>query len=120
MLPPIGIVDCVEMIRDGGSLAAVFHGTDSCEYWLYLKIIIRELGQNEVEKMGYAEPKIVDCLTGTARSISWQHAAILLGQIGGKIDSERDVKWHGVMEKVVAAEGRLPIEVRRVARVFSF
>jgi hypothetical protein len=118
MLPQIGIVDSVEMIRDGGSLAAVFHGTDSCEYWLFLEILTQTLGPNEIEKLGYAKPQIVDRLTGTVRQISWQHAAALLGEIGGMIHRERDVKWHGVMKRVIACEGNLPHEIERVSRVF--
>jgi hypothetical protein len=120
MLPPIAVVDSVEMVRDGGSLAAIFHGTDSCEYSLLLEILSRKLDYGDVERLGYAAPKIVSRLTNSALPITWQHAAVLLCQIGGMIRREKDLKWHGVMAQVVETRGELPNEFERVLRAVRF
>jgi len=120
MLPSIAVIDSVEMIRDGGSLAAVFHGTDSCEYLLFLEILSRELESGDIERLGYAAPKIVSRFTKSALPITWQHASVLLGQIGGMIRRENDLKWHALMTQVVETEGELPDEFERVLHALRF
>jgi len=64
MIPAISHVLSVEMIRDGGSLAADFCGADGCEYRLFFPI---DLSMNTVglpEQRGYLAPIILDRLYG--------------------------------------------------------
>ena len=114
MLPSIAIVDSVEMIRDGGSLAALFRGPDGCQYSLFLALRTRDLPAGAVERVGYAEPIIVNRLTGLADPISWQHADIFLNQIGRLIEPEHDMKWLAIMRDVVSTKGQLPQGIQKV------
>jgi hypothetical protein len=117
MLTSITLVDSVEMIRDGGSLAVVFHGKDSCEYWLFLKILMRTLESGDVERLGYAAPTIVDRLTNLEEAITWEQALSMLGQAGQMIHQECDLKWHAIMRKVVISKGLLPDELDKLMHV---
>ena len=118
MLPPIAVVDSVEMIRDGGSFAAIFHGSDSCEYWLFFKILTRELNDQTIERLGYATPKIVNRHTNIEVPITWAHASTLLNQIGTMIHQSEDLKWHGMMQNIAISNGPLPDEIEKVLRSF--
>lgn len=118
MLPPIVIVDSIEMIRDGGSLAAIFHGGDSCEYWLFLEIRISNSNPNEAERLGYAKPKVVNRHTNSEVEITWEHAAVILGQIEKMADRDGDRHWLKKMQTVVKTGGTLPNDVERSMRSF--
>jgi hypothetical protein len=78
MLPPIAVVNSVEMIRDGGSLAADFHGANGSNYWLLYRLISRTLPSRMIERLGYAMPVVVERQVGTEIEISWDHALILI------------------------------------------
>lgn len=116
MLPAIGLVHSVEMIRDGGSLAATFQGSDCCDYWLFLEVQIRKHPSGEWERLGYADPVIIDRLIGTSTPINWQHAQIFLKQIRSMVFAERDVKWLECMEMVIATHGQVPPSIDRFLR----
>lgn len=117
MLTPITIVDSVEMIRDGGSLAAVFYGKDSCQYSLFLAILMQTLESGDVKRLGFASPKLMNRHTNIEVAITWEQALAMLGQIGGMIHQERDLKWHALMRKVVISRGLLPEELEKVMTV---
>jgi hypothetical protein len=96
MLPSIALVFSVEMIRDGGSLAATFQGTDGCEYWLFLQVRIGD---------GFEEPVILDRLTQRKIPITWQQAESLLNQVHPHLSKDRDLYWFSVMKEAVEAKG---------------
>jgi hypothetical protein len=113
MLPPIVIVDSVEMIRDGGSLAAIFHGGDSCEYWLFFKIRMSNSKPNVAERLGYSEPKVVNRRTNSEVEITWEHAAVMLRQIEKFTHTNHDRQWLKKMQTVADSSGTLPDDVER-------
>jgi len=120
MLTPIAIVDSVEMIRDGGSLAVVFYGKDSCKYWLFVEMLLRTLESGDVERLGYAEPTIVNRHTGHEAAISWEQALSMLGHIRQMIHREVDLRWHAIMKEVVISKGLVPNELDKVLRVVRY
>ena len=101
------------MIRDGGSLAAVFQGSNGSDYWLFFKVKLNSLPSGETERLGYSSPVVVDKLTGTAMSVTWQHAIALLHQMTPLLFEARDRKWLRAMETAAEGLGRLPPEVDR-------
>ena len=107
MLPAIGLVSSVEMIRDGGSLAAVFQGTDSCEYWVCLPIRLDKLASAGWERIGYENPVVVDRLAQRQIPITWQQAQIFLSQMRPLLCRERDLHWFEVMFEAVRLQGGL-------------
>jgi hypothetical protein len=113
MLPSIGIVLSVEMIRDGGSLAAIFQEIDGNQYWLFLKVRINELPAGVRERVGYEMPVVVDRLTGIEIPVTWKQAQVILSQIGHLLHHDRDRKWFGIMQETVLSEGTLPNGVNR-------
>jgi len=113
MLPLIVIVDSVEMIRDGGSLAAIFHGGDSCEYWLFFEIRMSNSNPNVAERLGYAEPRVVNRHTNSAVEITWEHAAVMLRQIEELAHRGHDRQWLQKMQAVAGSSGALPDDVGR-------
>lgn len=113
MLPPIVIVDSVEMIRDGGSLAAIFHGGDSCEYWLFFEIRMSNSNPNVAERLGYAEPKVVNQNTNSEVKITWEHAAVMLRKIEKLAHRDHDRQWLKKMQAVADSSGTLPDDVGR-------
>lgn len=114
MLPSIALLSSVEMIRDGGSLSAIFQGANGSEYWLLFKVRLRELPTGEVERLGYEEPIVIERLTGITTEMSWQHASILLGQIRPLLREEAHRKWFEAMYESTQANGQLPSGVERV------
>lgn len=118
MLPSIAIVDSVEMIRDGGSLGALFRGPDGSQYSLVLQLRTQELPSGDVERLGYEAPAIIDRLAQRVFQITWKQASILLDQIAKLSKNERDLHWVSVMGEVIATEGQLPGSIERIAHVF--
>jgi hypothetical protein len=110
MLPAIGLVLSVEMIRDGGSLAAIFQGKDSCEYWLFLPLRRNKVGPAAADGPGYEPPIIIDRLGQREIPVSWQQAETLLFQIRPMLAREQDRRWFEVMSAVVRNRGA-PSEV---------
>lgn len=56
MIPSIALVYSVEMIRDGGALAAIFQGANGSEYWLFFRLRHRTLTSGMFERLGYERP----------------------------------------------------------------
>jgi hypothetical protein len=113
MLPAIGLVQSVEMIRDGGSLGASFDGTDGSAYSLLFKVRIGEPSGGSAERLGYEEPVIFDSVSRQEIQISWKHAQVLLSQIERLVDNEESLKWLRAMQEVVVSRGGLPSAVSR-------
>jgi hypothetical protein len=113
MIPSINVVLSVEMIRDGGSLAATFLGSDGCEYWVFLPVRINKLASGEWQRTGYEEPVILDRLTQRNIPITWQHAQIFLAQMLPLLRNESDLKWHAIMTEALSSKGALPSGVDR-------
>jgi hypothetical protein len=125
MLPPIGAVVSVDMIRDGGSLAATFYGNNGAMYSLWYKLRQERIASGEFVRLGYERPVVFEHFEfreGSERSawqslneieVSWNHALILLHQMHPYLRDDTDRKWLGVMEEVATTEGRLPSIMRK-------
>ena len=118
MLPSIALVFGIEMIRDGGSLAAIFQGLDGGEYWVLLKVRLKVIA-GVIERLGYEEPAVLDRLNQREIAISWQHAQILLSQIAPFLDGERKRRWLNIMIEAVSANGALPGGIERFATILD-
>jgi hypothetical protein len=119
MLPPIVIVDGVEMIRDGGSLAAIFHANDSCEYWLFFEIRMFKSNPNVAERLGYAEPKVVNRYTNIEVGITWEHAAMMLRQIEKLTHINHDLQWLKKMQAVADSNNFVWMRILSMRRTSS-
>jgi hypothetical protein len=114
MLPPIALVSSVEMIRDGGSLAAIFQVANGSEYWLFFRVDVQELPSGEVERVGYKSPVVVERQVGNEVEVSWQHAKILLNQMRPLLREESHRTWLEAMYVSAEANGALPPRVERI------
>jgi hypothetical protein len=111
MLPSIAIVDSVEMIRDGGSLAAIFRGPDGSEWWLFMQVVLTDRPTGERGRVGYSEPVATHRLKGIAHPVSWEQASVLLQQMRPFLHAESDLRWLDAMERVASTRGALPPQV---------
>lgn len=114
MLPSIALVHSIEMVRDGGSLAAVFQGGDGAEYWLLFEVELRELASGEVVRLGYQHPVVVERQVGTQVEVSWEHSCVLLSQMRSLIRHEEHRKWLEAMLTAAETLGQVPPGVDRV------
>ncbi|NOT89759.1 MAG: hypothetical protein HOP03_16505 [Lysobacter sp.] len=105
MIPAISHVLSVEMIRDGGSLAADFRGADGCEYWLFFPIDLTSHATGLPEECGYLAPTVLDRLCGREFAITWKHALVFLDQIEAFPLCETSQRWLSTMREVAIAEG---------------
>jgi hypothetical protein len=113
MLPSIALVLGVEMIRDGGSLAAVFQGANGAEYSLYFPLRHRTLPSGVFERLGYAKPLVIERQAAIEVEVSWPHATALINQIRPLVLEPRHLGWLDAMASTAAAEGVLPHNVER-------
>lgn len=123
MVPTIARVLSVEMIRNGGSLAAIFQDPRGNEYWLYFDLISRNLPDDVFERLGYEKPVVFERqpsgLANTAMKISWHHAIVMLDRMRPMIDekysdpSYGSLHWLECMVETAQGEGRLPSGVER-------
>ncbi len=113
MLPPIALVLSVEMIRDGGSLAAIYQATNSSEYCLLFRIKTRILASGEMERFAYEAPVVVDRTTHLEWKSVWRQAAILLDQMRPMLRSDSDREWLETMHSVALTFGQFPETLRR-------
>ena len=110
MLPSISFVESVEMIRDGGSLAAIFNGSNGANYWLFIKIEVKISLSGEWQRERYLPPIIVEREIGTAIEISWQHAKVFLNQMRSLLRGPRDQQVLEIMITLVNTEGKMSYE----------
>lgn len=120
MLPSISTVIDIELIRDGGSLAATFIGANAATYRLHFKLISSCSDDGQYTRHGYERPVIFESFRfhfGEDRvawealstvEISWQHALVFLHQLRGHVRDDSNFKWLEAMEEVAETEGRLP------------
>ena len=113
MLPPISLVLGVEMVRDGGSLAAIFQGSNGAEYSLCFPLLHQRLSSGVLERLGYGKPIVTERQASIEIEVSWEHALILINQVRPLLREPREVHWLNVMEASAKAEGALPDEVER-------
>jgi len=109
MIPQIGQLLSIEMIRDGGSLAMSFI-TKGTEFWLFFGV---RFNNDNSERLGYCEPVIVNRLIGTQTQVSWASALSLLTSAHQFVENVEDKNWLIVMESVAKSEGKLPAKVER-------
>ena len=98
------------MLRDGGSIAAIFQGADASEHWLVLRVRTRELTSGKWERLGYETPVLVDRQTGLETQVSWQHARSILNQARSMLRTEEHGQWLDRMAEavIISKEGLLP------------
>jgi hypothetical protein len=113
MLPSISLVLGVEMVRDGGSLAAIFEGSNGAEYSLFFPLRHQLLPSGVFERLGYGQPIVIERRASIQIEVSWQHALILIHQVRPLIREPRQIKWLNAMEATAKAEGVLPDEIER-------
>jgi hypothetical protein len=114
VLPSIALVLSVEMIRDGGSLAAAFQGGNGSEYWLFFRLVHRALPTGQLERLHYEQSVVVERPYGSASEVSWRHALVLLNQMRSQLRSASDLGWLETMVAVANAEGKLPVGMQRI------
>jgi len=107
MLPPVALVLSVEMIRDGGSLGAVFAGGDGSEYWLFFPVRRESMDPDRSRIDGWSMPEIRERRTGLKNQVSWQHAKTLLSQMKAHVHDERQAALLGAMADVASAGGEI-------------
>jgi hypothetical protein len=110
MLPSIALVDSVEMIRDGGSLAAVFQGSNGSRYWLFIKIDVEILASGEWQRTHYLKPIVYERPHGAAVELSWQHAKVFLNQMRWLLQTQRHEGMLEIMMTVIDAKGKKSYE----------
>lgn len=107
MIPAISHVLGVEMIRDGGSLAACFRGSDGSEYWLMFPVNLVLDADGLRERRRYLAPVVLDRLCGTAFAITWTHAQVFLDQVEAFPLDEASQRWLRIMRDTAGVEGAL-------------
>ena len=120
MLPSIGLVLSVEMIRDGGSLAAVFQGSNGSKYWLFFELHSRELPSGQLERLGYKDPVVIERQVGLSMSVSWEQATVMLHQMRPLVSDASNLKWLDTMEAAAGAHGKIPTGVERTLEPIKF
>lgn len=110
------------MLRDGGSLAALFSGTNGSAYCLHFQLISGTGLNGELVRLGYEKPIVFERLVFRDANkiemkslneveITWEHAKVLLRQIRRHLQNDRDLKWLSAMEESAETEGKLPAGV---------
>ena len=108
----------IELIRDGGSLAACYIDEYGAEFWLLFKVK-REDGDWKPSdrsgcesasstRVGYEEPVIVKRHSSTpAEATSWSEAQAFLRELEPALPEARasSVKWWGAMLRVAESNG---------------
>src|ERR1700685_1058085 len=126
-LPAVVKFVSVEMIRDGGSFAAVFESDASSDFCLFLPL--RDTHPTPSDKQQFDSPYIIDFdpakrprdtatriysrLSGPATPLSWQQARQLFDEISRRAQGLDPfyAEWLKDMANIIAREGRrLPLE----------
>ena len=97
----INFLASVEVIRDGGSLAATFQCIDSINYWLLfpLKRVTSYKTIKPPEK-DYLEPVLIDRHSDIEQTITWEQAETWLFFIGQLVQNEEDKHVFDFMSKI--------------------
>lgn len=127
MLPSISALVAVEMIRDGGSLAATFSGLNGSKYGMHMQVISGRGPSGELIRRGYERPVVFERIEVHDQQrwgweaineveLSWQHAVALLHQLRPHVRSESDARWLAAMIECAKGEGKCPASLDEVAR----
>ena len=123
MLPAIGHVLAVEMLRDGGSLNASFLGLNGSNYSLLFEIKLEASASGVWMRLGYQQPRVFERQKFRRPNggheweafneveVSWKHAEVLLHQMQPHLRSDLDLQWHETMLLVASAQGALPADI---------
>ena len=103
----------MDIIRDGGSLAAAFLGSDAVEYWLMFKVQMEKDSAGKWVRSKYSEPQIVNRQAGTNTIISWQHARVFLNGLRGMLKKDTDLKYWQLMADVAELDGSLSVSATK-------
>ena len=107
MLPPISHVLSVEMIRDGGSLAALYVSTDGSTQALFFLVNEERVDANHRRVAGWHPPEIRDGVSGMKISVSWSHAEVLIGQLRSFAQNVQQIAVLEAMHEVARAGGAI-------------
>jgi hypothetical protein len=126
----------VEMIRDGGSLAATFCDEVGSK-WILLLEIDQISHESEVETLGFKKPVLIDAdpakrpmdtegriysaLSGPAYSLTWEEAEALVGQITELATlAERAARYLNQFRIAIDSRGGLPPDMARFSPIGRF
>lgn len=125
MFPSVCRLDKVEMIRDGGSLAAAFENECGARYILFIPIrLVKD--DDRWRRLGYDPLILIDCdpkkrpadtervryseLCGPKVPVSWTEARVMVHAIARLADGLDSFgrHWLSQMTYVATTEGQLP------------
>ena|SRR5687767_15898580 len=112
MLPAVTHVWSVEMVRDGGSLVAVWSGGDGAEYWLLYPVIVELVDDDHDRIAGWAGPQVHVRGTGVVHELSWQHAKVFINQFRPFAASARFLEILDAMDEIATNRGVITPAVR--------
>jgi hypothetical protein len=95
----INLILSVEKLRDGGSLAVLFQGNDSCEYMFMLPI--KNAGQDFA---GYLDPVLINRTTELFMKVNSNDAKVYLGQLKSYAVNEKQISFINLMINLVCNE----------------
>ena len=133
-LPNLSRALDVEMIRDGGSLAATFGDEHGRRYILFSQIKVIDRDHLTRERIGYDLPVLIDCdpakrpqdtdriahseLSVPASPITWEQARTLMVLTKGLTEGgEWRRKWLELMNYVVLNDGGIPPTMETIMHV---
>jgi hypothetical protein len=133
-VPSVISVENVEMIRDGGSLAATYNSEGAGRHILFTKIRIAQGDSLTSERLCYEQPILIDCdpakrpldtdrihyskLSGPAVSVTWEEARVLVAGFSRLADGLNEFGMMRLrrLEHVVSTDGGLPPNIERYLR----
>ncbi len=135
ILPTICRALDVEMIRDGGSLAATFEDESGHRHILFTRIKIVDRDPLTIERAGYELPILIDCgpakrppdtdqkkyseLSGPKTHLTWDQARIFMALARGLVEGldQWRRKWLDYMDYVVTNDGGIPPGMETIMQV---
>jgi hypothetical protein len=114
MLPLVTHVFSVEMIRDGGSLAAIYRGDNSAEYWLFFPVRTEPVDSDHTRIAGWELPEIRERGTGLKSGLSWDQAKTFIGRLKPHVHDPREIAILDAMGDIATAGGSIPPSVKAV------
>ena len=92
MAVDINLILSAETLRDGGSLAVLFQGKDSCEYMFMLPI--KNAGH---EVVSFLDPVLINRTTDVIMNISHSNAKVYLSQLKSYAVNEQQISFINLM-----------------------
>ena len=100
-------VSSVEMIRDGGSLAAVWEDVAGQKHWLFFPVRIAEVDPDHDRIAGWSDPECHNRSAGTREQIGWAKARLLIDTLRAHLDDEADRQKLNAMDDIAAQGGQI-------------